>query len=396
MSDIGQLFPETYEISRGRFRDRLAVIRQLWPDASLHSQALAEHPDCSIDWITAAPTEKRSKILVFTTGEHGIEGYTGSAVLEHFFRHYLERLNPADTGLLLVHAINPWGMKHWRRVNAHNVDLNRNFVYDPAELDPRFNPECARMDYFNNPAAPVSNYTRSRLALKLQIARHAQSQGMREFWKGLLLGQYANPQGLHYGATEYQEETALLMDLYRQTFRDYEQVLHLDMHTGYGPRYQMSLVNSAYETRSSAELAQRFDYPLVVAANPEEFYAIRGDMIDFVYRLRDREFPGKPLYATSFEFGTFGESEQAAVNSLAAMVFENRLYFHGVGEERQSVETLQRSNVITLRKESVRQVILDNFRELFAPVGHDWRRKALVDARQACEGILRAEGFLSE
>ncbi len=100
------------------------------------------------------------------------------------------------------------------------------------------------------------------------------------------------------------------MDLYRQALQAYDQILHLDMHTGYGPRYQMSLVNSVLETTTSQEFVQKFDYPLVVAANREEFYAIRGDMIDYVYALRNGEFPGKKLYATSFEFGTLGDRLQ--------------------------------------------------------------------------------------
>src|SRR5690606_39367139 len=34
---------------------------------------------------------------------------------------------PEDTAVLLIHAINPYGFSHIRRVNEDNIDLNRNF-----------------------------------------------------------------------------------------------------------------------------------------------------------------------------------------------------------------------------------------------------------------------------
>jgi hypothetical protein len=142
-----------------------------------------------------------------------------------------------------------------------------------------------------------------------------------------LLGQYRNPRSLYYGGKDYPEETQTLIDLYRQAFQAYDQILQLDMHTGYGPRYQMSLVNSVLESMTSKEFVEKFNYPLVVAANQEEFYALRGDMIDYVYAMRKHEFPHKKLYATSFEFGTLGDDLRGQIGSPRAMVFENRLHW---------------------------------------------------------------------
>ena len=139
---------------------------------------------------------------------------------------------------------------------------------------------------------------------------------------------------MFYGGEGYQEETRTLIDLYRQAFSIYDQILHLDMHTGYGPRYQMSLVNSVHETTTSQEFEEKFNYPLVVAANPEEFYAIQGDMIDYVYAMRQHEFPEKKLYATSFEFGTLGDKFHGKVGTPRAMIFENRLYWQGTVNDK--------------------------------------------------------------
>ncbi|MFP3338959.1 DUF2817 domain-containing protein, partial [Micrococcus sp. SIMBA_131] len=74
------------------------------------------------------------QVLFFTTGEHGIEGYAGAAVIQLFVENYLDQIDASKTGICLIHAINPWGMRHFRRVTENNVDLNRNYFYDENSI----------------------------------------------------------------------------------------------------------------------------------------------------------------------------------------------------------------------------------------------------------------------
>lgn len=375
MDNIASLFPETYQSSRQRFRENLQRIRAFWPQAALSQKRLSTDEDLTIDWIYADGLDRHDKVILLTTGEHGIEGYVGSAMLQRFVDVYLERLNPDNTGLLLVHAINPWGMKYHRRVNANNVDLNRNFVYD-GEFKPNYNQDYDYVHPLLNPEKAIHDLTISKLFFHLGLARILFQQGIKTFHSASLQGQYRYPEGMYYGGTELQEETRTLTQLYRQVFSAYDQILHLDMHTGYGPRYQMSIVNSAHEEVASKELEVRFNYPLIVAANLDEFYAIRGDMIDFVYTLWQHEFPEKRMYAASFEFGTLGNSYFGKVHCPVAMVLENRLHWHGA---------VNRKTEAQVKRE---------FEELFNPSAIDWKRKAVADADQAFLGILKAEGYL--
>ncbi len=140
MSDILSLFPETYEASRERFRQNLAVIQQYWPKAELSHHKIAGDEDLTIDWISSDALDENEKVLILTTAEHGIEGYVGSAMQQRFIDKFLPRIDPRTTGLLLVHSINPWGMKYHRRVNPNNVDLNRTFDYDNS-FDKSTNPD---------------------------------------------------------------------------------------------------------------------------------------------------------------------------------------------------------------------------------------------------------------
>lgn len=372
-----ELFVESYEESRERFHQSVEEIQARWPSARLERYRLAGDEDLTIDWIAADSLAAAGKLLVLTTGEHGIEGHVGGAMLRLFLREFLPRLDAQNTGLLLVHAINPWGMKHRRRVNAANVDLNRNFVRDEKDLDPSFNPDYDRLLSFLNPQRPFRSLLTSNAAFVGGLLGRLLLMGGARLRQAALVGQYRYPDHLAYGGSAIQEETRLLMGLYQQHFCRYQQIVHLDMHTGYGPRYQMTLVNSDLEPCSSPEMAARFGYPLVAKANASEFYDIQGDMIDYVYWLAQREFPDKPFYATSFEFGTLGDSLLNTLRSMRAMILENQVYWHGA------------------QNPTLRAYIGRDFRELFEPLEAKWRSKAVADARQAFEGILRAEGFIA-
>ena len=99
-------------------------------------------------------------------------------------------------------------------------------------------------------------------------------------------------------------------------------------------------------------------------------------MIEYIYTLAAKEAPGKHLYATSFEFGTFGDGFAAVLRSLRAMVFENRLDRFGVSND------------------GLRASIQGEFTEMFFPQAADWQDQAVQNARSAFTGILRAEGYV--
>jgi len=375
MSDILSLFPKTYEASRERFRSNLSLIQKYWPKAKLSNHKILGDEDLTIDWITSDALETNEKVLIFTTAEHGIEGYVGSAMQQRFLETFLPRLDPRTTGLLLVHSINPWGMKYHRRVNPNNVDLNRTFVYDNS-FDKAVNPQYDNLLDLLRADKPFKNLTFSNVGYYLKLTQKVLQMGWAGFRSAYLLGQYRHQDGLFYGGDGYQDETKVAINLYRGAFETYKQILHLDMHTGYGPRYQMSLVNSVHETGTSKEFEKKFNYPLVVAANPKEFYAIQGDMIDFVYEMWQHEFSENKLFATAFEFGTYGDGFKGKVGMPRAMAFENRLYWQGT-DNRNLAERVKY-----------------DFEELFNPFAPDWKEKAVRDADQAFEGILGAEGFI--
>jgi hypothetical protein len=301
------MYPSSYHDSRDRFRQLIDRVAARWPTARSISNA-PYSDDRTIDAITADAIESPAQRLIITTGQHGIESYLGAVFLHWFADELLPQIDPRRTGLLLVHAINPWGMAQRRRVNRSNVDLNRNFLAAGDDFTGDANTDYARLQALLNPTGQIRSIGRSNVRLGAALLPQLIKIGTSRLQAAFTLGQYRFPRGVYYGGETLQPETQFMIELYREQWRGYQQVVHLDVHTGYGPRDQMGLVNSPLEPRSSEELVRAFDYPLIVKAQPGEFYAMRGDMIDFVYRLQPAEIPALKLYATAMEFGAFGTS----------------------------------------------------------------------------------------
>jgi len=367
-------FPESYEASRARFLRDAESLRARWADSHLESHLLKDFPDLSIDWLWAHP-HKKENLVVISTAQHGVEGYVGSAMLKIFMDEFAPRLNPENTGLLLVHAINPYGMKHRLRVNPNNVDLNRNFIYD-GKYSSEINPDYDLLLDLLNPQKPANTFSVETLPFLASVIKNIINPGRARVQAASLLGQHRHEKGIYFGGKEAQGETKVLTELYRKALSEYDRFYQIDMHTGYGPRYQMTYLISPLEDGTSVEAAQRFNYPLVQKLDANEFYAISGDMGEYVYRLQNAEFPGKKVFASGFEFGTFGDSLPALIRSLRVTVLENQMRHHGA-----------------VSKEAEEQIRVE-YEELFFPKETRWCEKALADGRQALEGFLRAHELI--
>src|SRR5438128_1546746 len=114
-------FSTDYFVARSRFREMAGRAGGTLESLTLGATGPGGQ-DLSIDiaWFGAPEPER---ILLHSSGLHGVEGFAGSAI-------QLQLLNllpaiPPDAALVLVHILNPYGMAWLRRVNEENVDLNR-------------------------------------------------------------------------------------------------------------------------------------------------------------------------------------------------------------------------------------------------------------------------------
>ncbi len=364
--------PESYKHSRDLFIKDLPLIKSHWKLAKHFSYVVSEKENLTIDWISANAVQKPEKLFFLSTGLHGIEGYLGSIMMQLFVKEFLALLDPLQVGILLVHCINPSGMQRRYRTNPANVDLNRNFIDDFVEMR-KTNPDYPKLDSFFNPKSPLRNEKLTIIKYALQTIKWLALFGSSRIREAALMGQYNSSSGIYFGGFEYQLETKCMMGLINDWIPRHQQTLHLDMHTGYGPRYQMTLVQTPLEPMTSQEAQVRFNVPLVVATNPEEFYQIHGEMADYIYQVANKS--NKNIYSAAFEFGTYGNNLLQGARSLLTTIAGNQVLFN---------HTPQFTPTWVNR----------DYDELYFPSEPAWLESAINNGRQAFRGVLEGEGYI--
>ncbi len=365
--------PSTYNSSREQFRASLASFSTGWLDSRVETYPLSFDSSLTIDVIIAHANKQKEKLFILTTGLHGIEGYVGSGIIQLFIEEYLPKFNPDTTGIIIVHPINPHGMKHHQRVNKNSVDLNRNFNNISFEQLKEINAHYESFGFLLNPSRPLKGELYEKVFFLWNVFK-ALPRGVKLIRETALMGQYRIHNGMQFGGFELQEETKFMMNLYETVVKDYSQILALDIHTGYGPRYQMTLINPPSRKETAEETARRFKVKKAAGVNPEEFYTIHGDMSEWLSQMMRSKYPNKPFYAGAFEFGTYGDSLWQAIRSLRITVLEHAFRWFGGNA-------------------SIKNWIQKEYDELFLPAEKKWREKAQADAREAFDGIFNAEGF---
>lgn len=229
------LFSPDYNVAAERFREAAASA-----GARLERHPVQEdgtEPTLTIDVATIGATVPRRTILV-SSGLHGVEGFFGSAIQLGWLSCLAADLPvPEGTRVVLVHAVNPYGFAHRRRVNEDNVDLNRNFLNPPRRYEG--SPAgYAALDPLLNPASPPSRLEPFRLKALWYVRRF----GMPALKAAVAGGQYQFPRGLFFGGHVPSTSTRLIRGRLPHWAGDAPRVIHLDLHTGLGAFAQHRLL----------------------------------------------------------------------------------------------------------------------------------------------------------
>ncbi len=132
-TDLGY-FPDDYEDSRERFLQKAEELQVKFPGGETIRVEVSSEVDSNltIDGLYLPARESQERLLIITSGLHGVEGYAGSAVSLMFMEEFLDEERLSTTGYLFLHAVNPYGFKYNRRVTENNVDMNRNASIDDS------------------------------------------------------------------------------------------------------------------------------------------------------------------------------------------------------------------------------------------------------------------------
>ena len=358
-----EYFYTTYEEVRDHLADRVESLTESGVNVEYTTYAIDESDDLYIDNVYLPATEVCTNLILLTTGVHGMEGYIGSVMLDVFFEEMYPTLDTTNTGVLIVANVNPYGMKYMRRYNENNVDLNRNFIEDWDNFDLSSNKEYPKVVNVLQPEGKMGNALWHETAFYLSLAKEAIFTGADTISDALLTGQYEYAEGVYYGGNGDEKSTTYLKGVFNDCLEsEYENIIHVDIHSGYGPRYNMVIFNSVQDPTSEADSKAQLGYDYIIAQDSEDFY-----------RLAKSKNSDKTLYSTCFEFGTIGDSFFDSILSLKYTVDENRQH------------RFPTNNKVT------EKIVRENYYELFYPTETEWRTKTIEDFTGAFNGVLGAK-----
>lgn len=242
MTEI-EAFPASYRAGRERLLEAVSQVANRLPVVVDSRSLAARGPDgetLALDFVVVGARRPKRAVVV-SSGTHGGEGFVGSAIQLLLAKRVLPTLAlDADSALVLLHAINPYGFAWHRRVNEDNIDLNRNFRET-------FDPQACHADYIAlydvmNPTDLDPEHERERwTTLEAFVARH----GMRHFQQVFSEGQYRFPEGLQYGGQAQAQSTRHLLDFVSEYFVSSKALVWLDIHTGLGESAACELISGA-------------------------------------------------------------------------------------------------------------------------------------------------------
>ena len=315
-------FSDRYGTARRRLLD-LVQQRPAWThEANEHPLAAPDGDAIYTDIFWRGPRDA-AKVLVLCSGTHGVEGFTGSAIQSAVVDENSDL--PDGAAMMLVHAVNPFGFAHLRRVNEDNIDLNRNFIDFDQPLP--VNDGYRALDSIVNPAQWTDETGPA-------IAQHFQSMQSSmpylEFLKTISGGQYRYPRGIQYGGAQ----PAWSRETMERVWQDYlaraKLVVQLDIHTGLGPKGHGVLMMAADDAEPHKAISADWFGPMMVTPRPKnrEETVLGGYMNAALEEAIDAY-----VMPMTLEFGT--EPPEAV---LMTLIKDNWLAHHGDPSSAQGQE----------------------------------------------------------
>lgn len=140
-------------------------------------------------------------------------------------------------------------------------------------------------------------------------------------------GQYEFDKGIIFGGKEFQQENILAEKALKAILPDYQKILIVDLHTGFGKRGELQLFNAPKILDEVKKQVNSLFLNRVVADDDANFYKENGSFLDFVFHLCSEE---QRCFPIMFEFGTFNSHTIAgALKTLKIMVDENQSFHYG-------------------------------------------------------------------
>jgi len=326
---ISDYFSNGYAEARRKFRE---VVRAVGGEAVAHHQQATGPDDAtaegaglaradrgeplSTDMAWFGPADAR-RLLLAQSGTHGVEGFCGSGIQIGWLCSGRHRKLPADTAMLLIHAINPHGFAWQRRVNEDNVDLNRNFISHGSGY-----PVNDGYERLRDSICPREWTPEVRAAADEALRAYGREHGAMALQGAIMTGQYSHAEGVYYGGHQATWSQHTLAAVLKRFGGKVQEVGFIDLHTGLGPHGYGEIISNHEANRVAlARVREWFGDEVTTSEDGTSSSApIQGDINNGV----EAALPGANVTGVTLEYGTVPLEE-----TLNAVRADNWLHIHG-------------------------------------------------------------------
>ncbi|HNW26964.1 MAG TPA: M14 family metallopeptidase [Spirochaetota bacterium] len=323
--------------------------------------------DLAMDYVYVPATKSKEKLLIITAGLHGIEGYAGSAVLDLFFKEVFPSMNCDATGVIVFHAVNPYGMKHFWRATEDNIDLNRNCMNDPKLYEIK-NEGYARLRGFLDPEGKASAGIFAGAAVTLKMIWYNLTMGKKDFMQAALSGQHEFPKGIFYGGKKPAPQIAEMTRILSPIMARYRFAAHIDLHTGYGRRGSLHLFLTPLDDKKNRIMESLFPGHPIDWSTDKDFYQTYGDLNMFLYNL----VPGLPVLPLTLEYGTLdSQTISGGIQSLKTIILGTQALCNGYAsdDDRSAIQAMMM--------------------EMYYPQSPAWKSEVIRQSREVLTAFIK-------
>ena len=295
---------------------------------------------------------------MLSSGTHGVEGFTGSAIQIGLLQEAIASNLPPDIALLFIHAINPYGFAHLRRFNEDNVDLNRNFIDFSKPV-----PVNHGYELLAEVISPESLSMWANIKSFTKLFWYGLTNGKDALKQAISAGQHSHPQGLFYGGHEATWSNKTIRTIADQYLGSANRIVVIDFHTGLGPYGNADIIVSEPEESSTYKRA-------VTWWGDRAHTSVSGDSVSIHLESTLKQgfytmLPDAEITAVTLEFGTVGPKQV-----FQALRAENWLHHHGSIDHPKAIE-----------------IKMDLLR-VFYPNDYSWRQQVWHQGKEVVEQVL--------
>lgn len=296
-------------------------------------------------------------VVVIGSATHGVEGFAGSAVQTGLLKDGLASRLPSNVGMVMIHAINPYGFAYLRRYDERNIDVNRNFL-DYTQPLPRNAGYEELAEVLSPPVLSIGETVRTYW----NFIGYVFSNGRSGLAYAISSGQYTYPKGLFYGGQGPSWSNVAFRQIVKELISRAKRVVFIDVHTGLGKYGKAVVILNEKPGSEAFQRARQWWGERVESSVGQSVSANVRGTLKLALPLM---LPKVEVTAISMEFGTF--SRRSVLMSLRD---ENWLFHH---PDEGSAKALE---------------IRQNLKQQFYPNTFEWNSAVWIEASQLIEQLL--------